>query len=116
VHDRGRRSPIKKNRGLDLDEPSQRFDMFDAELSLAGEDLRDCRIDGFLPPLLYDRVARRFVELAEQERVKVTPRHDDDTARHSVRDVAEPTRSAQEKPVVGPKLLGPDKLGNEIDD
>jgi hypothetical protein len=71
---------------------------------------------GFLPPFLYDQAARRFVELAEQERVKVTPRHDDDTAMHSGRDVAELIRSAQVKPVVVPKLPGPDKPGNDIDD
>jgi hypothetical protein len=35
---------IEKNRGLDLEKPSQRFDLLDAELSLAGEDLRDRRI------------------------------------------------------------------------
>jgi hypothetical protein len=36
--------PIQKNRGLDLEIPSQRFHLLDAKLSLAGEDLRDRRI------------------------------------------------------------------------
>jgi hypothetical protein len=71
---------------------------------------------GFLPPRLYDQAARRFVELAEQRRVKVSPRHDKDTVRNSGSDVAELIRSAQEKSVVAPKLPGPDKPGNDLDD
>jgi hypothetical protein len=70
---------------------------------------------GFLPPLLYDQAARRFVELAEQERVDVTPRHDDVTPRHSVRDVAGLIRSALKTPVVAPRLRGPHEP-NDIHD
>ncbi len=32
---------IKKHRGLDLEEPSQRVDVLHAELPFAGQDLRD---------------------------------------------------------------------------
>jgi hypothetical protein len=70
----------------------------------------------FLPPLLYDLAARRFVELAEPERVNVTPRHDAITVRHSVRDVAELIQSEQKKPMAAPKLPAPHNPGNDIED
>ncbi len=35
---------LEENPRLDLEVPSQRFDLLDAEISLAGKDLRDRRI------------------------------------------------------------------------